>query len=423
MSEYIDNRSSGKTNRAERQKILKEIILQLHDGKDPSEVKNEFAKLIEGVSASEISEMESGLVAEGMAIEEIQKLCDVHAEIFRGAVTQIHTTSREEEKPGHPVRVLREENFALERLLADTLMPMVAALTPETLTEARFELLEAVNLLLDIDKHYSRKENIFFPYMEKYGITAPPKVMWGVDDEIRGLIKGFKAQLVAGQATVPELQAAAEAMNTKILDMIFKEESILIPMLLETLTEDEWVEIAEDSDEIGYCIVSPEAKWKPSRMIPFGAPGAQPSGAAAATPSDGLIRLETGILSVDELTRLLNTLPIDMTFIDKDDTVKYFSQSAERIFPRTKSVIGRSVQNCHPPSSVHVVETILEAFKAGRKDHEHFWIQMGEAMIYIRYFAVRGDGGEYLGTLEVTQNIAPLKAIEGQKRLLSEDFQ
>ena len=423
MSEYIDNRSSGKTNRAERQKILKEIILQLHDGKDPSEVKNEFAKLIEGVSASEISEMESGLVAEGMAIEEIQKLCDVHAEIFRGAVTQIHTTSREEEKPGHPVRVLREENFALERLLADTLMPKAAALTPETLAEARFELLEAVNLLLDIDKHYSRKENIFFPYMEKYGITAPPKVMWGVDDEIRGLIKGLKAQLVAGQATVPELQAAAEAMNTKILDMIFKEESILIPMLLETLTEDEWVEIAEDSDEIGYCIVSPEAKWKPSRMIPFGAPGAQPSGAAAATPSDGLIRLETGILSVDELTRLLNTLPIDMTFIDKDDTVKYFSQSAERIFPRTKSVIGRSVQNCHPPSSVHVVETILEAFKAGRKDHEHFWIQMGEAMIYIRYFAVRGDGGEYLGTLEVTQNIAPLKAIEGQKRLLSEDFE
>lgn len=423
MSEYIDNRSSGKTNRAERQKILKEIILQLHDGKDPSEVKNEFAKLIEGVSASEISEMESGLVAEGMAIEEIQKLCDVHAEIFRGAVTQIHTTSREEEMPGHPVRVLREENFALERLLADTLMPMAAALTPETLTETRFELLEAVNLLLDIDKHYSRKENIFFPYMEKYGITAPPKVMWGVDDEIRGLIKGFKAQLVAGQATVPELQAAAEAMNTKILDMIFKEESILIPMLLETLTEDEWVEIAEDSDEIGYCIVSPEAKWKPSRMIPFGAPGAQPIGASTATPSDGLIRLETGILSVDELTRLLNTLPIDMTFIDKDDTVKYFSQSAERIFPRTKSVIGRSVQNCHPPSSVHVVETILEAFKAGRKDHEHFWIQMGEAMIYIRYFAVRGDGGEYLGTLEVTQNIAPLKAIEGQKRLLSEDFE
>ncbi len=132
--------------------------------------------------------------------------------------------------------------------------------------------------------------------------------------------------------------------------------------------------------------------------------------------------METGILSVDELTRLLNTLPIDMTFIDKDDTVKYFSQSAERIFPRTKSVIGRSVQNCHPPSSVHVVETILEAFKAGRKDHEHFWIQMGDAMIYIRYFAVRDDQGAYLGTLEVTQNIAPIKAIEGQKRLLSEDF-
>ncbi|SCZ76539.1 DUF438 domain-containing protein [Acidaminobacter hydrogenoformans] len=422
MSEYIDNRSNMKSNKEQRQKVLKEIILQLHDGKDPAEVKEEFAKLIEGVSASEISEMESGLVAEGMAVEEIQKLCDVHAEIFRGAVTQIHTTSKEEEKPGHPVRVLREENFAIENLLKNTLMPKVAALTEETLAERRYELLEDVNLLLDIDKHYSRKENILFPYMEKYGITAPPKVMWGVDDEIRVMIKGFKALLNSPDGTVEDLKAAAEAMNTKILDMIFKEESILIPMLLETLTEDEWVEIALDSDEIGYCIVSPEAKWSPSRMIPFGAPGEGNAAEAVSNAADGLIRMETGILKVDELTRILNTLPIDMTFIDKDDNVKYFSQSAERIFPRTKSVIGRSVQNCHPPSSVHVVETILEAFKAGRKDHEHFWIQMGDAMIYIRYFAVRGEQGEYLGTLEVTQNIAPLKAIEGQKRLLSENF-
>ena len=422
MSEYIDNRSSEKSNRAERQKVLKDIILQLHEGKDPADVKNEFAKLIDGVSASEISEMESGLVAEGMAIEEIQKLCDVHAEIFRGAVTQIHTTSKEEEKPGHPVRVLREENFAIESLLKNKLMPKVAALTDASVAEKRYELLEDVNLLLDIDKHYSRKENIFFPYMEKYGISAPPKVMWGVDDEIRALIKGFKALLAGPGATAAELQEAADAMNAKILDMIFKEDSILIPMLLETLTEDEWVEIALDSEEIGYCIVSPEAKWKPSRMVPFGAPGEAAAAAESSASADGLVRMETGILSVDELTRLLNTLPIDMTFIDKDDTVKYFSQSAERIFPRTKSVIGRSVQNCHPPSSVHVVETILEAFKAGRKDHEHFWIQMGDAMIYIRYFAVRDDQGAYLGTLEVTQNIAPIKAIEGQKRLLSEDF-
>ncbi len=422
LSEYIDNRSNMKSNKEQRQKVLKEIILQLHEGKDPAEVKEEFANLIEGVSASEISEMESGLVAEGMAVEEIQKLCDVHAEIFRGAVTQIHTTSKEEEKPGHPVRVLREENFAIENLLKNTLMPKVAALTEETLEDHRYELLEDVNLLLDIDKHYSRKENIFFPYMEKYDITAPPKVMWGVDDEIRVMIKGFKAMLGSPDASVESLKASAEAMNTKILDMIFKEESILIPMLLETLTEDEWVEIALDSEEIGYCIVSPEAKWSPSRMIPFGTLGESGKAEPVSSSTDGLIRMETGILKVDELTRILNTLPIDMTFIDKDDNVKYFSQSAERIFPRTKSVIGRSVQNCHPPSSVHVVETILDAFKAGRKDHEHFWIQMGDAMIYIRYFAVRGEQGEYLGTLEVTQNIAPLKAIEGQKRLLSENF-
>lgn len=422
MSEYIDNRNKPQSNRAERQKVLKEIILQLHDGKDPAEVKQEFAALIEGVTAGEISEMESGLMAEGMAVEEIQRLCDVHAEIFRGSVTQIHTASKEEEKPGHPVRVLREENFAIDNLLKNVLMPKVAALTEGSVEKLRFPLLEDVNLLLDIDKHFSRKENIFFPFMEKYGITAPPKVMWGVDDEIRAVIKDFKLQLQEDKYSAGILKVTAEAMNTKILDMIIKEESILIPMLLETLTEDEWVSIAEDSDEIGYCIVSPEAKWAPSRALSFGGIGQMSEKETASTPNEGLIRLETGILKVDELTRILNTLPFDITFIDKDDTVKYFSQSEERIFPRTKSVIGRSVQNCHPPSSVHVVETILEAFKAGRKDHEHFWIQMGEVMIYIRYFAVRSEKGDYMGTLEVTQNIAPIKAIEGQKRLISEDF-
>jgi DUF438 domain-containing protein len=250
--------------------------------------------------------------------------------------------------------------------------------------------------------------------MEKYGISAPPKVMWGVDDEIRKLIKTFKQLLQSDRTTGEELKITAQEMTTKIMDMIVKEESIMLPMLLDVLTEDEWLEIADDSDEIGYCIVSPETRWTPDRKTVE-----EPESASLA---DGIIRLETGFFTVDELTRMLNTLPFDMTFIDQNDIVTYFSQSTERIFPRTKSVIGRSVQNCHPPSSVHVVEAILEAFKNGRKDHEDFWIQMGEAFIYIRYFAVRDSSGDYIGTLEVTQNIKPLQGITGEKRLLSEDF-
>ncbi|SMP66394.1 DUF438 domain-containing protein [Anoxynatronum buryatiense] len=414
MSEHIDNRGKQASNRQERQKILKEIILQLHDGKDPGEVQQQFASLIDGVAASEISEMEAGLIADGMPIEEVQRLCDLHADIFKGSVEEVHTASREEERPGHPVRVLKEENFAVTNLIKGSILPMIHKLGTQPTVKERYGLLEHINLLMDLDKHYSRKENIFFPYMEKYGITAPPKVMWGVDDEIRAMIKAFKVLLQSDETTGESLKKAAEEMTTKILDMIVKEESIMVPMLLDVLTEDEWLAIAEDSEEIGYCIVSPEDRWMPARQT-----GNETLTEAA---HDGMIRLETGFFSVDELTRMLNTLPFDMTFIDQDDVVKYFSQSAERIFPRTKSVIGRTVQNCHPPASVHVVEAILDAFKSGRKDHEDFWITMGDAFIYIRYFAVRNDAGEYLGTLEVTQNIKPIQAITGEKRLLSEEF-
>ena len=415
MSEHIDNRRKEDPNRKRRQQILKEIILKLHEGQDPEEVRTEFASLIDGVTAGEISEMESGLIAEGMPVEEIQRLCDVHADLFKGTVEEVHSQFREEEKPGHPVRVLKEENFAITRLLQDKIMHMVEGLGPQPTVKERFGLLEHVNLLWDIDKHYSRKENILFPYMEKYGMTAPPKVMWGVDDEIRSLIKSFKRLLQSDSVMSDDVRKAAKALNQKVADMIVKEERIMIPMLMEVLTEDEWLAIAEDSEEIGYCIVSPETRWVPKRRM-------GESREEADLLRDGMIRLETGFFTVDELTRLLNTLPFDITYIDQDDIVKYFSQSSERIFPRTKSVIGRSVQNCHPPSSVHMVETILAAFKAGRKDQEDFWIQMGEAFIYIRYFAIRDESGEYMGTLEVTQNIRSLLTIKGEKRLLSEDF-
>ncbi len=416
MSEQIDNRNKGNANKEERQRLLKNIILQLHDGKQPDEVKEQFAGLIEGIAASEISAMEASLIADGMPIEEVQRLCDLHADIFKSSVEEVHTLSREEENPGHPVRTLKEENFAITHLLNNTIMPMVNKMGAQPTVKERYALLEHVNLLMDIEKHYSRKENIFFPYMEKYDITAPPKVMWGVDDEIRQMMKAFKKMLQSDQTMSAELKESAEEMKTKILDMIVKEEKIMLPMLLDVLTEDEWLDIAQDSAEIGYCIVSPEKEWVPERKADVVKEEDQ-------SAWDGTIRLETGFFSVEELTKMLNTLPIDITFIDQDDVVKYFSQSPERFFARTKSVIGRTVQNCHPPSSVHVVETILEAFKNGRKDHEDFWIQMGDAFIYIRYFAVRNDAGEYMGTLEVSQNIKPIQQITGEKRLLSEDFQ
>lgn len=415
MSELINNREVMEdTNKEKRQAVLKDIIMQLHDGRDPKEVKDQFAKLIDGVSASEISEMEAGLIKEGMPVEEIQRLCDVHAEIFKGSIEEIHTESKEEEKIGHPVRVLKEENFAIEDLLKNNILPKVDAYVENEREEIKNSIIEDVNLLFDIEKHYSRKENILFPYMEKYNITAPPKVMWGVDDEIRRELKEFKAYLLGEEIDSKELKNKAGALSTRIIDMIFKEESIMLPMLLDVLTEDEWLKIAEDSEEIGYCLVSPTQKWRPKREnVEEKAKEETHSGPA------GYVKFDTGILKVEELERLLNTLPFDITFIDKDDIVKYFSQPEERFFPRTKSVIGRTVQNCHPHSSVNTVEKILNDFKSGKKDSESFWIKLRGEYIYIRYFAVRDENKNYMGTLEVTQNIRPIQEITGEKRLLS----
>ncbi|MBA1335305.1 MAG: Hemerythrin domain protein [Firmicutes bacterium] len=407
MSEAINNREY-------RQRVLKELIMELHNGKSVGEVKERFAKLIEGVTASEISEMEQNLIMEGMPVEEVQRLCDVHAEVFKGSIEHIHKPSRAEEMPGHPVHTIRLENKEVKKLIEEDINPILAGLE-EAGDEAKLpELAQLLDLLWQIDKHYSRKENLLFPYLEKYGITAPPKVMWGVDDEIRNGIKELKKLLEEGGISARALAQKFREVVNKAVEMIFKEENILIPMAMDTLTEDEWLNIAEESGEIGYTLIDPPPKWAPYRTDA----ARDMKKDRTELPKDN-IRFETGILRQEEMEAMFNTMPVDITFIDKDDVVKFFSNNQDRIFARTKAVIGRTVQNCHPPASVHIVNKMLQDFKEGRKDHEDFWIRMGDRYVYIRYFAVRGSSGEYLGTMEVSQDIKPIQQIQGEKRLMS----
>ncbi|NLB19415.1 MAG: DUF438 domain-containing protein [Clostridium sp.] len=412
MSNVINNREVTDTNKGKRQQLLKEMILKLHDGVPAEEVKKDFELNFTGVSSYEIYQMEQSLMdEEGIEAEEIQRLCEVHADIFKGSVEQVHTRSKEEESIGHPVRVLREENYALKSLMEDKLIPQVKSYLEGHDEKTKTQLLTNMNLLWDIDKHYSRKENVIFPYMEKYGISAPPKVMWGVDDEIRLDIKNLKEAMVSDDKETVE--KTYEATFTRIDEMIFKEEEILIPMILEKFTEDEWLEIADDSEEIGYCLVSPEGKWVPERVSFIGM-----TPKTKESIQDGNIRFGIGFLKFAELEKILNALPIDMTFIDVDDKVKYFNQAKERIFARTKSVIGRTVQNCHPPQSVNTVEKLLVDFKSGAKDEESFWINSRGMFILINYYAIRDDHGKYMGTLEVTQNVKNIRELEGEKRIL-----
>ena len=241
MSEEINNRKY-------RQQVLLDLIRQLHQGKSVDEVKDRFATAFDGVAAEEIAAAEQALIESGVPVEEVQRLCDVHAAVFEGAIEEIHRPAAPTDIPGHPVNTLKRENRAIERLVGQ-----IRSLL-DKLPESEDELKQRIERLTEIDKHYLKKENLIFPYMEQYGITAPPKVMWGVDDEIRKELKTVIENLKAGDAA--SQKEAILAVLKKIEDMIFKEESIMLPMLLEVLTQDEWKKIAHESDEFGYCLIS-----------------------------------------------------------------------------------------------------------------------------------------------------------------------
>jgi hypothetical protein len=191
-------------------------------------------------------------------------------------------------------------------------------------------------------------------------------------------------------------------------DMVYKEERILFPMALENLQQDDWIRVRRGEEEIGYAWEQPEADW-PSEAV-----------AAASVPAAaaGLLNLDTGVLSLEQVNLMLKALPVDISFVDEDDEVRYYSATKERIFPRSPAVVGRKVQNCHPQKSMHMVQRILDEFRTGNKDEAEFWIELGGKFIHIRYFAIRDDGGAYKGCLEVSQDVTGIRALSGQKRLL-----
>lgn len=404
--------SEGLNNSKYRQEKLKEVIRELHEGKTVEEVREKFAKVIDGVSPAEIGRMEVQLVKEGLPIEEIQNLCDVHAAVFKGSLDEIH---HPEQVPGHPVYTLKKENEALEEYIEGTLNPNLEDFKDEDSEENVLKLREDFNFLWDIDKHYSRKENLIFPYLEKHGVTAPPKVMWGVDDEIREKIKSIMLKLKNYIGNKRELVEEIEACVDQIQEMIFKEDSILFPMSLETLTEEEWIAIYKESDEVGYAFIAPEKTWEDRRIKPR-----DEESKVEEEVETGSIKFENGSLSPEELRSIFEVIPGEVSFVDKNDKVKFFSKGEHRIFTRTKAVIGREVANCHPPGSVHMVDRIVDDFKSGKKDSEDFWIQMGERFVLIRFFAVRNEEGEYLGTLEYVQDVSPIRELEGEKRLVED---
>ena len=408
MSELINNSY-------QRKALLKHMILQLHEGEAPEAINRQLEKLLGRVPYGEVVEVEQELISEGLPAEEVLRLCDVHSRALEG---QIDTSGAAEIPTGHPVDTFQQENRALEEVLVKLrereqhTNGLQDAEVPDYFIALRTE----VNKLTDVDKHYRRKENLLFPFLEKYEITGPPTVMWGKHDETRELLHATVEGLsdpanVKGEEAASFVQLVIEPAASAIEEMIMKEEEILFPMAMDTLTEADWYEIYRQTPEIGFCLYDPKDKWVPEGITPV----------AQSQVTDTAVQLPSGILEPAELLAILNTLPADLTFVDRNDKVKYFSQGPHRIFDRNRAILNRDVRLCHPPASVHIVEQILEDFKSGRQEKARFWIQMKGKFILIEYYALRGEKNEYLGTVEVSQELSEYRALEGEQRLLNYD--
>ena len=436
MSELLDNREMKKEK-------LKEMLKKLHTGEEEEKVKEEFKDVLRSISPLEIPLIEQELVAEGVSAREIARMCDIHVEIFRESVSG---AEKEVAKfpSGHPLRTLYEENVEIIKdaeilnLYASSVLKLKGNALKSTLKtlEGIVRRLKAVGYT-----HYNREEMIIFPYLERRGLNAVPAVLWRKHDEIRAEMNKLLRLITKGE-NLSDISSMGQDLSSRLIDMVFRENNILYPTLKVLLSKGEFKAIRMQDDGIGYYKVKPGDEWKSDAkpIMPYEVRAEITPEQLLSLPQhlieemkknmgevklkadfkelrrEGDIELENGYLLPDEISAMLATMPVDVTFIDSDDRVRFFS-GGERIFTRTNTILGRPVQLCHPPKSVHIVNKILQAFKSGERDRADFWIDMGGRKILIQYFAVRKDG-RYMGALEFTQDITDIKKIEGEKRLL-----
>ena len=387
--------------------VLKNLIRKLHEGANPEEVKREFKETVADITPVEIAQIEGELVNEGMPLDEIHKLCDIHLAMFRESLEK-------ETIPvpaGHPIYILMEEHKAILRFADD-----LAKSSKTGKTKLSSDDLKNLSLIAkhfkESENHYLREENVLFPYMEKHGITQPPAIMWAEHDKIRQIEKELHILMdkPTSQDFMGQLNRVASSLADTLSSHFYKENNVLFPTSLKVIGEEEWPDIRRQFDQIGYCPFTPQSatvSFKVMETLPSRSEG-----------GENLISFENGALSKEEIEAIFDSLPVEVTFVDKDDKLRYFSQSKEMIFVRTKAAIGLKVQQCHPQKSIHVVNKILEDFRNGRRNVAEFWINFKDKLVHIRYFPVRNKNGDYLGCVEVTQDISNIKQIKGEKRLL-----
>ncbi|WP_303921281.1 DUF438 domain-containing protein [Draconibacterium sediminis] len=340
------------------------------------------------------------LVKDGYPVVDLKKLASKLLNIFH---IPIETYPKIEPPTDSFLAVLEQNNREMV-LGLDEIRPVFKAFVKDPGNDAlKTKLLSKFKQLEVFVKHYTIKENVLFPAIEKaWPDYRCLQIMWSIHDDIRANIKFVIAQLENGSIEIKPFNRCVGDIFFSMMAIKFREEHILFPVILSTINEEELQAMNRLGFEIGYPYIQPRNITEEEQV----------------SVADGFINLGTGILKAEQIKLIFNHLPVDITYVDEHNKVQYFSTPQKRIFPRTVAIIGREVKNCHPPESVHVVEKIVESFRSGEKDDASFWIKMKGEFILIQYFAVRDQSGNYKGVIEVSQEISEIKALEGEKRLL-----
>lgn len=377
---------------------------RLIDGENGKLLIEEFRNYIDTVNATEAMQVLDALLVDGYSLEKVKEYTGKLINVFFKSLDSIKWNKPAE---GHFLYYLMLENREVEKRM-NAIRPVIKKLFNEEGYDDKLlfaELQQLIDALKEYELHYIKKENILFSYIERvFPQYRCIKIMWSFDDDFRRSLKTIEGILRMDTPDKGSLNKELGKLFFIVFPLIFREEQIVFPVALRAVPENAWFEMMEQSFETGWCYgIQPVQKETHDSLF---------------SNETGLVNLDTGLLNAEQLILLFNHLPVDITYVDQNDEVRYFSGAKHRIFPRSKAIIGRKVQNCHPPESVHIVNEIIDAFRSGRKSVADFRINMKGRFISIRYFALRNEKNEYCGTLEVSEDVTEIRAAQGEQRLL-----
>jgi len=384
------------------------------------EAKRRMNEAFEMVTAKEFALSEQYVREHGISDDEFTSKID---DIFY-IMDDLIQSEQELQEIGHPIRAYQDEVVAVKKVLA--------AIEEEMKKKfIKNQWLELYENLAQINLHFSRKQNQLYTPLEQKGFDRPSRIMWTIDNDVRDIIKTARELLVNNE--VDKFIDMQSKVIEMVKDILSKETEILYPTSIEMITEEEFIEMSSGDDEIGYCLIPTPPNFKGvqsdnsltndnstnEQLIDELAAVLKKFDKNTGTDSGGLLKVSRGELTLEQINLIYKHMPVDFSYVDENDIMKFYTDTFHRVFPRSPGVIGRHVKNCHPRDSVDKVEEIIAAFREGRQDTAEFWLDMGEKFVYIVYTAVRDENGKFRGVLEMMQDIKNIKTLTGSQKLVS----